>query len=226
MRQNQRRVAQRVETILVLLVLGLIWLVARSTAEPLPLRSRERFAVSLATHSYLPKRKQPTNNKLAFSSGANCNARLWEAILTRPNGALKDVERLTWLGCALQVNNTHLRLVRRLTSAVRGSLVLARELRRLREVVSAHVPPHEVKRRKKRIYRCSLLANWLVFNAISFNAINSTVNCTKPVSAQKLALFSKLWNAMTTMAAIKDSPKTTVALWQRHILAAHPLHRN
>jgi len=39
LRQNQRRVAQRVETILVLLVLVLIWLVAWSTAEPLPSRS-------------------------------------------------------------------------------------------------------------------------------------------------------------------------------------------
>jgi len=44
----------------------------------------------------------------------------------------------------------------------------------------------------------------------------------KPVSAQKLALFSKLWNAMATMAAIKDSPTTTAALWQHHILAALP----
>jgi len=160
-----------VETILVLLVLGLIWLVARSTAETFPSRSRERFAMSLATHSYSHKRKHLTSNKLAFSSGANCNARLWEAMLTRANGALRDVERLTRVGCALQVNNTRLRLVRCLTSAVRGSLVLARELRRPREVVSAHVPPHEVKRRKKRIYRRSLLTNWLVFNAMSFNAI-------------------------------------------------------
>jgi len=70
-------------------------------------------------------------------------------MLTRANGALRDVERLTRLGCALQVSNTRLRLVRRLTSAVRGSLALARELRRPREVVSAHVPPHEVKRQKK-----------------------------------------------------------------------------
>ena len=69
-------------------------------------------------------------------------------MLTRANGALGDVERLTRLGCALQVNNTHLRLIRRLTSAVRGSFVLARELRRPREVVFAHVPPHKVKRRK------------------------------------------------------------------------------
>ena len=69
-------------------------------------------------------------------------------MLTRANGALRDVERLTRLGCALQVNNTRLRLVRRLTSTVRGGLVLARELRRPREVVSAHVPPHEVKRQK------------------------------------------------------------------------------
>jgi len=276
LKQNQRRVAQRVETILVLLVLGLIWLVARSTAEPLLSRSRERFAfpnrqgtvsyqnygewpsavvsrarrclkpweriwlsvgirkpsnqselchavfwcLNLApTGSYSHKRKQLTSNKLAFSSGANFNARLWEAMLTRANGALNDVERLTRLGCALQANNTRLRLVRRLTSAVRGSLALARELRR---VFSAHVPRHEVKRRKKRIYRRSLLTNWLVFNAISFNAINSTVNCTKPVSAQKVALFSKLWNAMATTAAIKDSPMTTAALWQHHILAALP----
>jgi len=137
-------------------------------------------------------------------------------------GALRDVERLTRLGCALQANNTSLRLVRRLTSAVRGSLVPARELRRPREVVSAHVTPHEVKRRKKRIYRRSLLTNWLVSNAISFKAINSTVNFAKPVSAQKLALFSKLWNAMTTMASIKDSPTTTAALWQHHTLAALP----
>jgi len=35
--------------------------------------------------------------------------------------------------------------------------------------------------------------------------INFTVLCTKPGSAQKLALFSKLWNAMATMAAVKDS---------------------
>ena len=69
-------------------------------------------------------------------------------MLIRANGALRDVERLTRLGCALQVNNTRLRLVRRLTCAVRGGLVLARELRRPREVVSAHVPPHEVKRQK------------------------------------------------------------------------------
>jgi len=137
-----------VETILVLLVLVLIWLVARSTAEPLPSHSRESFAVSLATHSYSHKRKQLTSNQLAFSSGANSNARLWEAILTGANGALRDVERLTRLGCVLQVNNTRLRLVRRLTSAVRGSLVLVRELRRPWEGVSAHVPPHEVKRRK------------------------------------------------------------------------------
>ena len=128
------------ETILVLLVLVLICLVARSTAGPVPSHSRKRFAVSLATHSNLHKRKQLTSNKLAFSSGANCNARLWEVMLTRANGALRDVERLTRLGCALQVNNTRLRLVRRLTSAVRGSLVLASELRRPREVVSAHVP--------------------------------------------------------------------------------------
>jgi len=127
--QNQRRVAQRVETVLVLLVLGLIWLVARPAAEPLPSRSRERFAVSLATHSYSHKQKKLTSNKLAFSLGANCNARLWEAMLTPANGTLKDVERLTRLGCALQVNNTCLRLVRRLTSAVRGSLALARDLR-------------------------------------------------------------------------------------------------
>jgi len=158
LRQNQRRVAQRVETILVLLVLGLIWLVARPTAEPLSSRSRELFAVSLDTHSYSHKRKQLTSNKLAFSSGENCNARLWEAMLTRANGALRDAERLTRLGCALQVNNTRLRLVRRLTSAVRGSLVLAHELRHPREVVSAHVPPHEIKRRKKRIYRRSGLS--------------------------------------------------------------------
>jgi len=157
-----------------------------------------------------------------FSSGANCDARLWEAMLTRANGALRDVERLTRLGCALQVNNTRLRLLCHLTSAVRDSLVLARELRRPQEVVSAHVPPYEVKRRKKRIYRRSLLTNSLVFTAISFNAINSTVNCTKPVSAQKLASFSKLWNAMTTMAAIKDSPTTIAAPWQHHILAALP----
>jgi len=38
LRQNQPRVAQRLDTILVLLVLVLIWLVARSTAKPLPLR--------------------------------------------------------------------------------------------------------------------------------------------------------------------------------------------
>jgi len=152
LRQNQRRVAQQAETIFVLLVLGLIWLVARSTAEPLPSRPRERFGVSLATHSYSHKRKQLTSNKLAFPSGAKCNARLWEAMLTRANGALRDVERLTRFGCALQVNNTRLRPVRRLTSAVRGSLVLARELRRPREVVSEHVPPHEVKRRTNRIY--------------------------------------------------------------------------
>ena len=102
LRQSQRRVAHRVETILVLLVLGLIWVVARSTAEPFPSRSRERFAVSLATHSYSHKRKQLTSNKLAFSSGANCDARLWGAMLTRANGALEDVERLTRLVCALQ----------------------------------------------------------------------------------------------------------------------------
>ena len=106
LRQNQRRVGQRVETTLVLLVLVLIWLVARSTAEPLPSRYRECFAVSLATHSYSHKRKQLTSNKLAFSSGAKCDARLWEAMLTRANGALNDVERLTRLRCALQVNNT------------------------------------------------------------------------------------------------------------------------
>jgi len=106
LRQNQQRVAQRVETILVLHALGLVWLVARSTAEPLPSHSRERFAVSLATHSYSHKRKQLTSNELALSSGANCKVRLWEAMLTRANGALRDVERLTRLGCALQVNNT------------------------------------------------------------------------------------------------------------------------
>jgi len=50
LRQNQLQVAQRVEAILVLLVLVLIWLVARSTAELLPSRSRDRCAVSLATH--------------------------------------------------------------------------------------------------------------------------------------------------------------------------------
>ena len=162
LRQNQRRVAQRVETILVLLVLGLIWLVARSTAEPLLSRSRERFAfpnrqgtvsyqnygewpsavvsrarrclkpweriwlsvgirkpsnqselchavfwcLNLApTGSYSHKRKQLTSNKLAFSSGANCNARLWEVMLTRANEALRDVERLTRLGCALQTTH-------------------------------------------------------------------------------------------------------------------------
>jgi len=148
LRQNQRRVAQRVGTILVLLVLGLLWLVARSAAEPLLSRSRERFAVSLAAHSNSHKRKQLTSNQLTFSSGAKCNARLWEAMLIRANGALRDVERLTRLGCALQANNTCLRLVRRLTTAVRGGLELARELRRPREVVSAHVPPHEVKRQK------------------------------------------------------------------------------
>ena len=175
-----------------MLVLGLVWLVVRSTADPLPSRSRERFTVSLATHSYSHKRKQLTSNKLAFSSGTKCNARLWEAMLIRADGALRDVERLTRLGCALQVNNTRLRLVCRLTSAVQGGLVLTRELRRPREVVSAHVPLHEVKRQKKRRYRRSLLTNWLVFNAMSFNAINSKVNCTKPVIALKLALFSKL----------------------------------
>jgi len=40
LRQDQQRIAQRVETILVLLVLVLIWLVAQSTAEPLLSRSR------------------------------------------------------------------------------------------------------------------------------------------------------------------------------------------
>ena len=202
------------ETILVLLVLILIWLVAWSTAEPLPSRSRERFAVSLATHclnagfqnrkdtgsyqncgkwpsavvswvhrclkpwerkwlsegillaltnrselyhavlwclnlaptgSYSHKRKQLTSNTLAFSSGASFNARLWEVTLTRANEALRDVERLTLLGCALQAKNTRIRLVHRLTSAVQGSLTLARGLLRLREVVSEHVPPREVK---------------------------------------------------------------------------------
>jgi len=53
-------------------------------------------------------------------------------------------------------------------------------------------------------------------------AINFTANYMKPVSAQKLALFSKLWNAMATMAAIKDYPTTADALWQHHILAALP----
>jgi len=66
-------------------------------------------------------------------------------MLTRAKEALRDVERLTRLGCALQVNNTRLRLVRRLTSAVQGGLMLACELRRPWEVVSAHVPPHDVK---------------------------------------------------------------------------------
>ena len=181
LRQNPRRVAQRVETILVLLALVLIWLVARSTDDPLPSRSREHFAVSLATHclnagfqnrkdtgsyqnygewpstvvsrvrrclkpwehkwlsegilkqlalsnrselyhavlwclnlaptgSYSHKRKQLPSNTLAFSSGASFNARLWEATLTRVNEALRDVERLTRLGCALPANNTHIRL--------------------------------------------------------------------------------------------------------------------
>ena len=96
----------------------------------------------------------------------------------------------------------------------------------LQEVVSEHVPPHEVKRRKTHKYRRSLLTKWLVFNVETKEAnktygINFTVNCTKPVSAHKLALFSKLWNAMATMAA-KDSPTTTAALSQHHILAALP----
>jgi len=77
---------------------------------------------------------------------------------------------------------------------------------------------------KKHKYRRSLLTKWLVSyvetkEATKTYAINFTVNCTKPVSAQKLALFSKLWNAMATMA---DSPATTAALWQHHILAALP----
>jgi len=80
-------------------------------------------------------------------------------MLARAGGSLRDVERLTWLGCVLQVNNTRLRLVRRLTSAVQGGLALVRELRHPREVVSAHVPPHEVKRQKKRRYRRSLLTS-------------------------------------------------------------------
>jgi len=101
------------------------------------------------TGSYSHKRKQLTSNALTFSSGASFNASLWEATLTRANEALRDVERLTRLGCALQANNTRVRLVRRLTSAVRGSLTLARGLMRPREVVSEHVPPHDVKRRKK-----------------------------------------------------------------------------
>jgi len=50
LRQNWRCVAQRVETILVLLVLVLIWLVARSTAEHLSSRCRERFAALVVTH--------------------------------------------------------------------------------------------------------------------------------------------------------------------------------
>ena len=75
---------------------------------------------------------------------------------------------------------------------MRGSLTLARGLKRPREVVSEHVPPHEVKRRKKHNYRRSLLTKWLVFNvdtkeANKTYAINFTVNCRKPVSAQKLA---------------------------------------
>jgi len=57
---------------------------------------------------------------------------------------------------------------------------------------------------------------------MSFNTINSTVNCTHSINAQKVALFSKLWNAMATMAAIKDSPTTTAALLQHHVLAALP----
>ena len=109
---------------------------------------RSFLVLEAPTGSYSHKRKQLTSNKLTFSSGAKCKERLWEAMLIRANGALRDVERLTMLGCVLQVNNTHLRLVRRLTSAVRGDLVLTRELRRPREVVSAHVPPHKVKRQK------------------------------------------------------------------------------
>jgi len=98
---------------------------------------------------------------------------------------------------------------------------------RPREVVSEHVPPHEVKRRKKHKCRRSLLTKWLVLKvetkeANKTYAINFTVNCTKPVSAQKLALFLKLWNTMGTMAAITDCPTTTAALWQHHILAALP----
>ena len=72
-------------------------------------------------------------------------------MLTGANEALRDVERLTRLGCALRANNTRIRLVCRLTSAVRGSLTLARGLMRLREVVFKHVPPHEIKRRKKTL---------------------------------------------------------------------------
>jgi len=202
LRQSQRRVAQRVETIFVLLVLVLIWLVARSTAEPLPSRSRERFAVSLATHCLnagFPNRKdmgsyqnytewpsavvsrvhrclKPWERKwliegiLKLSNQSELcyavlwclnlaptgsyshkrkqltSARWWEATLTRANEALRDVERLMRLGCGLQAKNTRLRLERHLTSAMRGSLPLARELRCQREVVFAHVPPHEVKR--------------------------------------------------------------------------------
>jgi len=143
-------------------------------------------------------------------------------MLARAHEILSDVERLMRLGCALQVNNPRLRLVRRLKSAVRGSIALARELRRPRKVVSAHVPPHDVKRRKNLLYRRSLLTSLIAFNALSFNAINSTVSCTTSISARKLALFSKLWDAMATMAGIKDSPTTTAAVWQRHILAALP----
>jgi len=179
------------------------------------------------TDSYSHKRKHLTSNTLAFLSGASFKARLWEATLTRADEALKDVERLTQLGCALRANNTRIRLVRRLTSAVQDSLTLTRGLMCQREVVSEHVPPHEIKRRKTHKYRRSLLTKRLVFNvetkeANKTYALNFTVNCTKPVSAQKLALFSKLWNAMATMAAIKDSPTTTAALWQHHILAALP----
>jgi len=132
---------------------------------------RSFLVLEAPTGSYSHKRKQLTSNKLAFSSGANFNARLWEATLTRANEALRDVERLTRPGCALQVNNTRIRLVRRLTSAVRGSLALARELRRPREVVSAHVPPHEVKRRKKHRYRRSLLTNWLVLMQLTLTQL-------------------------------------------------------
>jgi len=91
LRQNQRRVTQWVETTLVYLVLVLIWLVAQSKAEHLPSRSRERFAVSLATHCLnagFPNRKD---------MGSYQNYSEWpSAVVSRVCRCLKPWER-KWL---------------------------------------------------------------------------------------------------------------------------------
>jgi len=48
--------------------------------------------------------------------------------MTRAKRALRGVDRLmTWLGCALRVNNTRMRLVYRLTSAVQSGYRLTNQ---------------------------------------------------------------------------------------------------